>query len=195
MAILLCKVPHDIARIMAGIDIPEEADPEPEGEFHITLIYFDNLDPADIFKVGEAIYDVSRKTGPFSLSTERVLSFPPSPEGKHPIIAAIDSPEIHKFRAAVAASLDAKSLPYSKKWPEFKPHVTLGYSPVALEEKKVRSLSWGCGEVSLWAGEWGDHDLSMTFPFVCDPDRKEFEDSAAAAAAVRVLARRYMKSL
>lgn len=171
MAILQLKVPHDMARILHSIDVP--GDKEDISSMHITLIYFEDLSISDYFKAAEAVYSVTSRTAAFEVRTSRIGSFPPSPERVYPVIAHVESEELLKLRADLATALDVQGVAYSKKFPEYRPHVTLSYSPTAQEEKKVRPLPWGVGELYFWGGERGDDRISTCFPFERPAERNE----------------------
>ncbi len=168
--IALVKVPHDIARILS--DVPVEGELEAEGDYHITLVYFDDgLSNDQMFKAAQVIHEaVAEVYGPIQIAVNQVTSFPADPSGKSPVIARVQSPVLELLRQKIVTALDSHDIPYSKKHPEFKPHVTLSYvqgNPPS--DFSIPNLQWGCAEIFLWGGSWGDHSFSVCYPISAPP--------------------------
>jgi 2'-5' RNA ligase len=163
MAILGVKVPHEVSRALGSIAVP--GDNVSGEEKHVTLIHFGSKVPIDtITKAIVAVYDVAAKTVPFSLLMSEVSCFPKGVEGI-PIITRIESPELHKLRAGICESLDKAGVDYSKKFPEYSPHITLSYSTELIEPFQIRPCEWTAYEMVLWGGDQGDGRISVNFPF------------------------------
>lgn len=169
MSFLGLRVPHETARLLSELEIPGQKDPV--GHFHITILFLgDNVPIETIGKALVATYGVASQTQPFTVSTSRISCFPPkksatSPrDGKAPIICRIDSDALHSMRGKLCKSFDDASVPYDKKFPEYKPHVTLGWSEEVMDDKRIPTVEWGAHELVLWGGDEGDRRVTLTFP-------------------------------
>ena len=163
MAILGIKVPHEVTRAFTSIEVPGEK--IQSAEFHITLIHFGSKVPIDtITEAIVAAYEVASKTVPFSLSVSEVSCFPKGEDGV-PIITRVESPELHKLWGDLCAGLDKAGVDYSKKFPEFSPHITLSYSTDPIEPFPLGPMEWSVYEMVLWCGDQGDERISVHLPF------------------------------
>ncbi len=174
MAFLGIRVPPEVARMLA--EVPEAAkygDPEPLNEFHITMVHFgDSLAVETLAEALAPVFAVTSKTRPFTVQTSHITTFPPHPvHHTVPIIARIDSQPLQDLRDRVCKGLKTAGVEYDNKFPEFKPHVTLAYSPdpaVAYDgvvDRHIPVVEWGVQEIQLWGGDKGDNKLIVTFPF------------------------------
>lgn len=171
MAFLGLKPPAETARILSEIDFGDFGEKEPASSLHVTMLYVGKDIPIEkIASMIPTIFSVVSQTKPFTVSTSRVTTFPPNPEDGTPIIALIDSNELHAFRKAMCAAFDAAKLDYNKKYPEYRPHLTLGYSedPMVNADNAVDLsipvVEWGAHELVLWGGDNGDNRIIITFP-------------------------------
>jgi 2'-5' RNA ligase len=173
MAFLGVKVPHDIARLLSSLKV--EGEKVPPGEAHITILYLGKELPIEaVTRAIEVAYEVTSNTKPFTVKTQLVTSFPVNKDSGIPIIARVESAPLLALRNALTAAFDAEGVNYDKKYPEYKPHVTLSYkkptgdSEAGIEipaDQNIPQLEWGVGEMVLWGGDAGDEKLSVTFPF------------------------------
>jgi 2'-5' RNA ligase len=167
MAFIGIQVPHSTARLFGDIEVP--GNKTPSASMHVTILYMGKDVPIDdLAEAVKATYAVTARTRPFTVRTTRVSSFPSNPDDQdgYPIIARIESDDLHEFREALAASFDAAGLDYSKKFPEYKPHVTVSYSPEPVEDVRIPTIEWGAHEIVMWGGDEGDRKLTATFPLV-----------------------------
>jgi len=163
MAILGILVPDEIVQSLKKIDVP--GDRVPEKEAHITLVYLgDNIPINTIMKAIMVAYEVSEKVVPFALSLDRVSCFPKGDDGV-PVITRVESPELHKLHRELCKGLDKARVDYSKKFPEYKPHVTLSYSSKDVSSFSINPLEWTSYEMVLWGGDNGGEQLSVKIPF------------------------------
>lgn len=142
-------------------------EPESPGDFHITICYLGSEVPIErISKALPVIFDVTAQTKPFTVGTNRVTTFPAGPDGT-PVIRRVTSDALHELRDALWAALDDAGIEYNKKFPEFKPHVTLAYTQEEGFEidQEFPLVEWGAHELVLWGGDSGDGRLVVTFPF------------------------------
>jgi len=171
MAFIGIALPHETARLLHTIDVPgRRAD---VSTFHITMLYLGKDVPIE--QLGKAIvaaYAVSSQWRPFAVSTKRVSCFPPDEKDGVPIICRVDSSELHDLQANLKKALDKAGVDYSKKFPEYKPHVTLSYADAPMDDKIIDRLEWGAHEMTLWGGDEGDDRLSCTFPFSLQPTKE-----------------------
>jgi 2'-5' RNA ligase len=169
MGMLGLRVPHETARILSEIEVPGE--PEPEGHFHITLIYIGDKVPIEVLvRAIVPVYSVSSTTVPFNVSTAEVTSFPANKEGKTPVICRVESDGIFTFRQRLCDALDIHGVEYDKKFPQYRPHVTLSYADEAVDPTPIPRLSWGAHEAVLWGGDEGDRRLIVAFPLSLGAD-------------------------
>lgn len=174
MAMIGVRVPAEAARLLAAIPGPAEfGEPEPADQFHITLAHLgDDLTIDEIARAIEPTFAVASSTAPFVVSTSHVSTFPAHPEHRTvPIIALIDSPELHALWGILGRTLDDAGVDFSKKFPEFRPHVTLAYGkdPLIDTDKAAdihlpRPLMWGVHEIVLWGGGKGANHVVVNFP-------------------------------
>jgi RNA 2',3'-cyclic 3'-phosphodiesterase len=167
MSFIGLKLPHETARLLSDIDVPGQK--ESTDHFHITMLHLGDEIPIET--LAEAVvttHKITSNTRPFTISTSRVTCFSPSPEGIYPIICRVDSDEIHALWKSLCKAFDKAGIEYSKKWPEFKPHVTLAFAPEEIEERRIPTVEWGAHELVLWGGDEGDKRLVVTFPFSID---------------------------
>lgn len=156
-------VPQETARILSEIEVPGTK--EPVANFHITLLMLEDDVPIQkISEAMEAAYSVSSKIRPFTARVSRITSFPGNEDGV-PIICPVEAPELHEVWEALKASFDAQGVEYSKKYPEFKPHVTLSYAPEPYEAELPVSVEWGANELVVWGGNRGDRRVVIHLPF------------------------------
>lgn len=186
MAALMFVVPDETARILKELDVPEGT---PEHHSHITVVYLgDDVPIETIANVVPILYEVTFQTLPFSVSTGHVTTFPVGKDGV-PVIARVDSPALHEFRAEICRALDAAGQSYSKKFPDYKPHVTLTYAkdPDTKFELSFPKLSWGCHELLLWGANRGTGRLVINFPLSLPSGRVAKGMHASEQAEIRRL--------
>ena len=175
MSFLGIRVPHEIARALNGIDISGEK--QPLDHFHITVINIGKETPVEqLMAATEAAFGVTSKFPPFQVETGLVSTVSANKDDGIPIIARVDSKPLHELKTALEAAFKASGVSFNDKWPEFKPHVTLGYSQdleTEIRDKKIAPpVQWGVGEVVLWGGDKGDEKLTVTFPLSITPTKE-----------------------
>src|SRR3569832_1872725 len=130
MAFIGLSVSNATARLFGEIEVP--GDREPVSSMHITVVYIGSETPIDVLaEAVKATYAVTAMTRPFTVHASRVNCIPANPDYKdgHPIIARIESDPLHEFREALVLALDDAGVEYNKKFPVYRPHVTLAHSP------------------------------------------------------------------
>lgn len=163
MAIVGFEIPHSTARILSEIEVPGTK--EPVENFHITVLMLDD-DTAisDIADAMEAAYSVASKVRPFTARITRITSFPGGDDGV-PVICPVEAPELHAVWAAMKAAFDAKKVGYSRKFPNFRPHVTLSYAQKPFDAELPVPIEWGAHELVVWGGDRGDRRVVVHLPF------------------------------
>lgn len=166
MAMIALRVPNDTARMLEKLAGSVNGDSQTASEMHVTLIYLgDDVSIETLSKVMLACNSVTSRTTPFSLSVDKIDSFEPGKNGT-PVILPIVSNELHALHEAISEALDAAGIEYSKKWPEFKPHVTLSYVNGMKGSGFFPSpITWGAFELSIYGDNHGDGGVSITMPF------------------------------
>jgi 2'-5' RNA ligase len=163
MAALMFAVPDDTARILKELDVPEGS---PEQSSHITVAYLGEDVPIEtIAELLPVLHSVTARTVPFSVSTSRITTFPAGDDGV-PVIAAVESPELHAFQAALCSAMERGGIEYSRRFPVYKPHVTITYAedPDTEFELSFPEISWPCHELLLWGSNKGNGRLVVKFP-------------------------------
>jgi 2'-5' RNA ligase len=162
MAFIGIKLPQETGRLLNGIDVPGQK--EAPGGMHITMIYLGNDVPMDVLsEIIRVTLDIAEKTQPFTVRTNRVTCFPKGEDGV-PVICRVESDPLHVLRAKLCGAFDQEGLDYDKKFPDYKPHVTLSYASELIEERRIPTVEWGAHELMLWGGNSGDGRLTVTFP-------------------------------
>lgn len=189
MAFVGLAVPGSASRLFGDIEVPGEK--TPRDHHHVTLAYIgDDVPIETLAEAIKATYAVTATTRPFTVRTSRVSSFPvDSDEQGHPVVAHIESDELHELRARLTDRFKDAGVDFSKKFPKYKPHVTLAYAPEAVEEFRIPTIEWGAHEVVLWGGDEGDQRLTVTFPFALSPSV-----TAAEVAMTHRVVERFMSA-
>lgn len=177
MAFIGIRVPHETARLLGQVEIPGEK--VASDEMHVTMVYLGKDVPIEVLARAMTVtFSVVNGRSPFAVQTHRVTTFPPNPVDGVPIIAPIESPDLHAFRRTLVQAFQAEGVPFNNKYPDYHPHVTLGYTKdetVHAEhtaDKALPVVQWGVGEVVMWGGDSGDGKVTVTVPFVLSPARE-----------------------
>ena len=184
MAALMFTVPEETARILREIQVPGV--PE-KADSHITVAYLGDDVPIErIGRLLPVLYEVTATTLPFTVSTDLITTFPPGNDGV-PVIAKVRSPELHAFRKALCDAMEQADIEYDRKYPVYKPHVTLAYAkdPTTLFELDIPEVTWPAHELLLWGSNRGSGRLVVKFPLSL-PIGKIASDSALQRAMVQL---------
>lgn len=154
------KIPEATARVLAEIPV----DGEPSAHPHITILNLgDDVPIPTLADMMVAAYDVAAKHSPFTVRTSLVSSFPS--EDSVPIIARIESDELHDLWNDLRNAFDQVDLEYSKKFPNFSPHVTLAWADEQPEDQRIPTIEWGAHELCIWGGNSGEGRVLIHMPF------------------------------
>lgn len=173
MSMIGLKVPAGIAEKLSKISVPGKK--ESAEMMHITMFYFEKeLTIKNILTITKILYDAVKNVPAFSIKGKKALCFPNGKYG-YPIIVPIESDELLNLRKAIAKKFDTNDVKYSKKFPEYKPHLTLSYSPKEMEEKKIESVSWKSEEIVIWGGTDDEPQVIVSIPFSFGKKASKFE--------------------
>jgi 2'-5' RNA ligase len=173
MAMIALKVPVNIQDALKALEVPgEKVD---SAHYHVTLFVLgDDVPITQISATLEAIYRVVETTQPFSVRIDQLTSFPKGTSGT-PMICPVREPALNAFREKLRRALDQAEIPYDKKFPDFKGHVTLAYyDGEAPPDKSFAPLIWTATEVILYGGDEGDERLTIRFPFTLEGARQAY---------------------
>jgi len=172
MAFIGLKVPDDASRLLAGVEVPGER--HSASDMHVTILFLgQDLPITEVAKAMCAAFQVTSRTRPFVCGVKDVSSFPRGADGL-PVICPVVSPGLMVLNAALRAEFDRLGLGYSKKYPEYKPHVTLSYDrvpggPDSYSAPLPGPLTWTASDMVIWGGNEADEILSVNLPFVLGP--------------------------
>ena len=162
MAFLGIRVPTETGRLLKEIEVPGEN--VAKSEMHITLLCFeDNWPISELAKSLEAAYDIVSKIKPFRVTIDKVSCFPKHGD-KCAIIAPVKGAELHELHDKLAKNFDKEEIDFSKRFKDFKPHVTLSYNDEEIDDLDVDEVEFQVQEVVLWGGDHGDDRIFITFP-------------------------------
>lgn len=164
MAFIGIKVAHEVGRLFRNLDVPGEA--VPENDYHITLVCFeDSLPIKEVCKALTATLEVMEEQEPFSVKSDHITCFPKREDNPCPIIAKFESKELLKLNEKLKKALDDADVEYMKTFKDYKPHMTLAYADEEIEDIKIEpTAEFFVYEITLWAGDYGDDRLVVTFP-------------------------------
>jgi len=172
MAFLGIRVPLEVGRLLAGLDVPGEK--ESPSEYHITILCFEENWPiSEISKALEATYEIVSNIKPFHIKSSKVAHFPKREDNPVPIIAPVESDELHEMHKKLAKEFDSRKIDFKKTFKDFKPHITLAYSEDEHDDFKIEpSVEFVVNEIVLWGGDHGDDRIFVTFPLK-GPERQK----------------------
>lgn len=172
MAFLGIKVPHEVGRLISGIEVPGVK--ETPSEYHITLLVFgDDWSISQMLKAIETTYRVVSEVEPFSVKSNKVSHFPKREDHPVPIIAPVKSEELQQLHKKLSRAFDKDKIEFKKTFKEYRPHITLAYAEDEYDDFKIDPpLEFTASEVTLWGGDEGDTRLFTTFQLKT-PQRKK----------------------
>lgn len=161
MAMLAIPIQPDISRLLQEFDLDIEKDPSN----HITLFYFgDNLPMSKILKIIPIIFKLTEDLRPFTASTSEYSFF--DSEEKYPVICPVKSKELMSLRNKISKAFDDDKIKYDKKFPDYKPHITLGFSQEKFpKHTKFPKVDFAISQLALYCGDTTDTKLFINFPF------------------------------
>lgn len=95
---------------------------------------------------------------------KKINCFPAGDDGG-PIKGEVDSEELKSLRQELATFLDENDIDFSKKFPDFNPHITLSYADEEIAEKTLsKPIEWVISELILWPAKFGDQGMTVHLP-------------------------------
>lgn len=160
MAFLGIRTPKEIADVLAKIEVPGTK--EPRDEMHVTMLLTEDTDTDSIMLAIRTVMDATRGQKPVKLMTRLVTSFPS--DGDVPVIAKIESPELHALQGRIKQAFLDNSVPFNDKFPTYAPHCTLSYSSNSIEDQTFDTLTWTATHLEMWCGGHDDSGMNVLFP-------------------------------
>jgi len=182
MAFLGLSIPPEVVAVLGQFDVPGKR--EPEDHFHVTIHHLGkNVSIDQVAQAAIVAYVTARRTTPFQVTTKVISSFKKGDDGV-PVIALLESPGLQELRRNLCAAFDAAGIDYSKKYPEYRPHVTLAYADTDQQpaDQPITPISWTVNEIVVWGGDKGANRIVVKLPLDADQDE--------GTTALRVAARR-----
>jgi len=163
MALLGIPIPITAARLLSDIDIHGKK--VGTHEMHITILLFEDDFPiSEIAKSLETTYDVVSKIDPFTIKIKKISCFPPKEGKPHPIIALVESEELHDLCKKLRRKFNKDGIDFDKTFKKYNPHITLSYADKEIKEFKIDPVEIVVQELVLLGGNHGDTRLFITFP-------------------------------
>lgn len=165
MALLGIKIPSEIGKAFHYIDVPGKK--EVADQMHITMFYLNDgkaLQTKELLEICDITIEALKDTIVFDINCNQVSHFPKGQDGV-PIKIDVESKELLKLRKKLADKFDEKKVNYSKKFPEWKAHITLSYADDFIKEFKLdKEIKIPITELVLWAGDEFDNGINVTIP-------------------------------
>ena len=168
MGFIGLKVPHETARLIEGLEYP--GTPQGASSMHVTILYLGKDLPIEtVAQAMIATCNVAAKIHPFICGVKDVASFPVNPDDGVPIILPVLSQTLHEFRAALINEFIVQKVPFSNKYPDYKPHISVAFvkdgSMDTYEAPLPSPLTWTASDVVIWGGNKNDELVSVVVPF------------------------------
>jgi 2'-5' RNA ligase len=166
MAMVAIRVPQETGHLLENMSNCIPGDSQTASDMHVTVAFLgDDVPISSLAAAMTACHAVTSRTSPFVLTVDSIESFEPGKDGT-PIIMPVKSEELHALEQAVKAEMDRIGVFYDKKWPEFKPHVTLSYVKGMRGAGALPApLSWGAFGLTVYGGNHGNEGVSIELPF------------------------------
>jgi 2'-5' RNA ligase len=152
---LFIQVPEHIASQFPSKEGEDSSPP------HITLLYIGNLPANFESKLDEVVGNVCEKFKCFTVKIGKVRSWV-NDEGQKVYHSPIVSSRLKTLHATLKSEFQFAQLPYSTKYPDFKPHITIEYVNQGESPKFSHICPQGSWEVdSVWL--WGSSEPKLYF--------------------------------
>ncbi len=162
MAFLGIEIPIEISEELSKIKVPGKK--EDPAYLHVTMFYLgDKVKPEEVAKAMVAAYSIIKNTEPFKIKGRTVTSFP---EGKYgfPIIIEIESDELISLRKKIKNKFEKEKIEFSNRFPDYRPHLTLSYSPKEVEEFNIKPISCKVESIVVWGGDDAKEGINIYLP-------------------------------
>ena len=161
MALLGLVIPENVSDLLKAVDVPGDREPSD----HLTMFYFEqDLTMSDIMKICKTVSPIVEKYSTFKLSIDKISCFPKGPDGV-PIKGDVNSKDLIKLRKEIAKAFDKNKIKFSKRHPDFNPHVTLSYSDDDTDDVKLKEpIVWMVNKLVLWGGDSDTDGINVDIP-------------------------------
>jgi len=161
MAMIGFEIPEATRKILQEIEVP---DARPAQDHHITVLHLGDDIPIKVLaQAMVSLYEVASRTQPLTVQTSRIINFPQGSEG-YPVVAEVTSPALHTLWERICDCFDRAGIDYSRRFPRYRPHVTLAWSDRAVQDLKIPEIRWGAHEVVVWGSNRGDGRVMIRIP-------------------------------
>lgn len=151
MGILCLKVPSAEAQVLSTVTVPGERIPAQDK--HITLLYLGKQTPdKDALECVRVCFGLSKIQRSFHVMVQEAMCFPLGDDGV-PIVGKVESDEIFKFQLKLQYLLTRAGIEFSRKYPIYRPHVTLSYASSPIPSTRIRTASWIVDRFCFWSGD------------------------------------------
>jgi len=138
-------------------------------EPHVTILYLGSTPAASLDTIKEQTDEVLAKTDPGKVTPSQVIAFPMGDDGT-PIVVRMEDGALEDVNVALLRALASHI--EQQQFPEYNPHLTLGYLPREVTDKERKALGklpmsvapWTVEEIELRA----DSDVTETFVMKAD---------------------------
>lgn len=162
MSMIAAPVSPDVSKLFKNISVPGKRDPSN----HITMLHLGGeLDIKVAIKILPLVLAITEKQQPFTVSCSEIICFPGGDDG-FPIVGKLESKELVSLQKKIKKEFEGAKIKFSDKYPIYKPHVTLSYSPDKIDDFKISKTEWQVNEIALFCGSHeGGEKLYVQFPF------------------------------
>ena len=155
---LFIKLPRELSKQFPS----NEVDKSPK---HITLVYIDNINSIPEEKLLNIVQELCLQTKPFPVRFgPNAKSFPRGDDGE-PVVAPVKSSKLKRFHNMIKETLRSNQIAADSKFPEYLPHVTLGYAQNRKEKRALKDLKLAgefiVKEVWIWGLSSGPQLITL----------------------------------
>ena len=157
MAYIEVHVPPSAASALAAlaVPVPMRDVTRPDG-MHVTACFLGkSVTNEAAVEAISVCGKVASRYKPIVVKAALLTTFPENLEWKPgvPVIVRLVSQALMDFQAELTEALNSAGVDFSKKFPEYKPHVTLGYTASRFEPISGFIIPWTSPFVTVWGGD------------------------------------------
>lgn len=149
---IFVPLPEDLA----GQFPPEGKEGEDSSPPHITLLYVGDMkDPKEQKKMIDVVKKTVSALGPFEVSLGIVKEFL-NEKNQRVTHSIVEGEELHKLNNILKGVFKLVGIPFSDKYPEYKPHVTIEYIEEDEEERFANTRpqgDWIVEHIWIWGAD------------------------------------------
>jgi len=164
-------VPKEVSAFLKEIDVSGDRD---ESD-HVTLFHLgDDLEIETFIKCIKRCVKITETFKPFELSLDHYCSFKNGDKGFPIICPVLDNKKLFTLHKKLQKKLDTGKVEYSKKFPDYKPHVTLSFSKNDVKETAFSKICFQVSKIAIYGGDKGKEKIYAELHF----EKKEIEKSS-----------------